>query len=776
MRNRLMIGTAALLLASATFAWAQEKPQANETQQSGQAVSATTTGGTLDIGGRFTSTTGDEARYERYRDLRNGANVNLVYGKVTPDWIFDVKVFNAGYRDQRYAAGFSSRKFKASFFFDQIPLNYSYETRTPYSCSPGTCTLDSSLRSQVQAKKAVGIPSTAAQLGNPSLSIYNGAATPFDLRSRRDTIAGSLIYSATDNLDLTFDINSYKRTGNMPWGASFAFPVGVEVPLDIDNRTTDVTAGIEWASHQGMMRVAYDYSKFNQNIPSFTWDNPQFATDYNLNKTTVTGYDPSGYSNGNGPARGRLAMPPTNTLTTFNWLGMVKLPNRTTANASFMMGANKQNEALIPWTINPVIANSKVYAVFPGLAALPRDTAQMAVNYTAATLNVSSRPNRYVTINARYRYDGRNDFSPMFNGEEYVRFDAVPEETGGESEPYQINQNRFDANVTFNPFAYNSVRVGYGYNKWQHTTRATEGWRDNTARVSWDTVGNEYVSLHALYEHTKRDTINFNDAIIEEMGMQPAARFFDEAARARNRATFIVEVNPLPIVGVDFTAATGKDDYQGADPNQQFGLLNNKNTVYTIGVNVAPDARVNLGAEYGRETYNSLQASRSANPAPDPSWTDPARNWDLANDEKVNNFSAYANLVKLITKTDIRFGYDYSDSDNAFVHDGPWVSSLAVLGQFVALPDVTNKWQRLTASLKYDITAKVGVGFDYWFEKFDVADFATINTAGPDTLPRAGLGTQTDTPRIDWLGELMTGYGNRPYKGQTVFARLFYSF
>jgi hypothetical protein len=769
-----MMATAALLLASVSLAWAQQKPQPGQVQQDGQTVSATTTGGTLDIGGRFTSATGDEARYERYRDLRNGANINLLYGKVTPDWIFNVSVENAGYRDQRYKAGFSSRRLKFSVFFDQIPLNYSYETRTPYRCTAGSCTLDSALRTQVQAKTAIGIPQTRAQLGYPSLSIYGPAGQQFDLQSRRDTIGGSAIFSATDNLDLTFAFNSYKRTGNMPWGASFAFNVGDEIPLVIDNRTTDVTAGIEWASHQGMMRVAYEYSKFNQNIPSLVWDNPQFATDYNLNKTTPTGYDPSGYSNGNGPARGRMAMPPSNTLTTFNWLGMVKLPNRTTANGSFSMGANKQNEALIPWTINPVIANPAVYALFPGLAALPRDTAQMAVNYTSGTFNVNSRPNEYVTLSARYRFNSRNDFTPGFPGEEYVRFDAVPEETGGETEQFQINRNTFDATASFTPLRYSAIRVGYTFDKWQHTTRATEGWKDNTARVSFDTLGSQYVTLRAQFEHTKRDTINLSIDDLVGAGMQPAARFFDEAARIRNRATFIVELNPMPMVGVDFTAATAKDDYQGADPSQQFGLLNNKNTVYTIGVNVTPNAMVNFGAEYGRETYNALQQSRNANPAPDPSWTDSNRNWTLTNDENVNNISLYANLVKAIAKTDIRFGYDYSDSDQAFVHDGPRIGQLAAIGQFVALPNVTNKWQRATVDLRYDLTAKVGVGFSYWFEKFDVDDFATINTTGPATLPI--LGSRTDTPRIDWIGDLFTGYGNRPYKGQTGFVRVFYMF
>src|SRR5512134_1896083 len=119
MRNRQMIGAAALLLASATVAGAQSQPQQ---------------GGTIDVGGRFTSTTGDEARYERYRDLRDGANVNLTFDKTTPNWTLDFKAQNVGYRDGRYALGFKSRRVQFSARFEQTPLNYGYYTRTPYNC------------------------------------------------------------------------------------------------------------------------------------------------------------------------------------------------------------------------------------------------------------------------------------------------------------------------------------------------------------------------------------------------------------------------------------------------------------------------------------------------------------------------------------------------------------------------------------------------------------------------------------------------------------------
>ena len=119
------------------------------------------------------------------------------------------------------------------------------------------------------------------------------------------------------------------------------------------------------------------------------FDNPQRATDYCKfglsGQAPGTCYDPSGYSNGNGPAYGRMSQPPSNSVDTVNWMGMVKLPARTTANASFSMGANHQDAALIPWTTNTSITTAATYAAFPDLAQLPRSSAPFSAR-SATTL------------------------------------------------------------------------------------------------------------------------------------------------------------------------------------------------------------------------------------------------------------------------------------------------------------------------------------------------------------------------------------------------------
>ena len=131
----------------------------------------------------------------------------------------------------------------------------------------------------------------------------------------------------------------------------------------------------------------------------------------------------------------------------------------------------------------------------------------------------------------------------------------------------------------------------------------------------------------------------------------------------------------------------------------------------------------------------------------------------------MNNFDVYLDLPKALRKTNIRLSYDMSDSDNGFLFGGPRIASLGAAGQFIPLPNVTNRWNRLAADVQYFFVPRVGVGVDYWYERFNVSDFNTLDLPG-----------QPGTPRIDYLGEISTGYGNRPYRGSTAFVRLLYSF
>src|SRR5215203_1551235 len=129
--------TIAILFAAAASAFAQDPPTLPLPTDPVAIGRSEFTGkwyGTVDFGGRVTTIDGDEARAQRYRDLRSGifAN-NAVVGRRTQDWTLEAQAWNIGYRDQRYQVDLQRvGRMTASFLYDQIPLWISADSRTLY--------------------------------------------------------------------------------------------------------------------------------------------------------------------------------------------------------------------------------------------------------------------------------------------------------------------------------------------------------------------------------------------------------------------------------------------------------------------------------------------------------------------------------------------------------------------------------------------------------------------------------------------------------------------
>jgi hypothetical protein len=265
--------------------------------------------------------------------------------------------------------------------------------------------------------------------------------------------------------------------------------------------------------------------------------------------------------------------------------------------------------------------------------------------------------------------------------------------------------------------------------------------------------------------------------------MQPGLRYYDEADRDRTKAMLVFSANPTDQVGVFFQFTTTRDTFKADESipvgREQFGLLSNDLNAWAVGADYSLNEMVHFGATYGWDEFNAVQKSRNANPPPDPTWTDPARNWFLDNTEKVNTVTAYVDMLGLMqSKADLRVGYEMNDSDNNFDYYGPRIDSLTAAGQFIPLPNVVNDWRRFTADFKYYVSQAVGVGIGYWYENFDVTDWNTLDFDAASFTGGGPVGfyPSTGTPRIDWLGGLMTGYGNRPYSGGRFFLRMLYRF
>lgn len=713
MRTLVTTITAGLLVATALPAAAQQ-----------QTVPAAQLPG-IEFGARFTDVTGDAARFQRFRDLGDGAFLDrLRFDRQGDGWLFSAGVRHAGRRDQRYFLEYRGQgKLKVRFQWDQVPLLISQDTRTLYRTeAPGVLRIDPAARQAIEA-------------GRLRLADIAPQASRFDVDSRRDTARFDLVYSATRALDLTVSLQQTRREGTMPWGASFGFNNAVEVPAPIDWRTTDLKAAVEWANDQGMLRVSYDGSWFDNDVPTLVWDNPLRATD-----TTFAG----AYVSGQAGAQGRAALWPSSSLQGLTTSGAVKLPAGTRLAGNVSVGLWRQDEPLLPFTINSAI---------PPIP-LERSTAEGEFRTVAATVNVTSRPTPQIWLSGRYRLYDLDNRTPPFVGEAMVVFDQVTRAMH-ESEPLGYLRQTIDLDASFTPRPWTALRVGYGREHADRTFRIFETTVDDVVRASVDTTAG-WLTVRAIAERAVRRGSGFDEELLEHAGEQPAMRHFDIADRDRMRFTGLVQIAPASPVAFSFSAATGRDDYE----NSGFGLRDNRNQVYTASLDVTPLETIAAGASYTFEKYTALQRSRQA--APGPQFVDPTRDWTVDSTDRVHTAEANLDLVKLIPRTELHLAFSASRSKAVYVYGVVPGSTLFPGGVFPPerqLPPVNNDLLRGTVDLRYFLTERVAVGLLYWYDRYRVDDFAL----GPQTIDR-----------IDLPGSLLLGYLYRPYTAHSAWIRLTY--
>ena len=743
MRTRMMILTGALLLVFAGAAQAQQESAAAPQTPAATPVPVPTSPSTpkigrVDFGFRGDSITGDAARYQRFRDLRDGGYVDRFrYAKETDAWGFRASAGNVGYRDQRYSAQFESAgKLKISGDWNQVPLFITDTYRTLFKDNGnGVLTIDDSIQQTLQnAGAANSAPTYNAMSG------FLNATSRADLRGRRDVGTVNLVYNVNRDVDVKFDLRNTNRSGynlmSFGFGTSPGLNPALEFGVPTDDRTTDVRGSVEYANGKGLVAVGYNASWFENHRPTVQFDNPLRATD-------ISG----------GASTGLAVLWPTNRSVSFNVNGSYKLPARSRASAYVSVGQWHQNEALVAPTVNTAVA----LLVPP----LERATADAKADIVSTVLNFNSRPTQYVWLNANYRYYDYANKTPHFASPQLVGDWALGSAIW-ENEPSSLKRHTMDLEASLSPHRYFGVNVGFNRENTDRTFRIFENTAENTFRVGLDSTGNQWITLRTKYEHAVREGSHFEEHLLDEVGEQPGMRHFDIADRTRDRVTATVSVTPVSFLDISASAANGRDKYGETG----FGLRSNKNNTWTFGVDVLPMPTVSFGAHYGHEKYTAMQYSRTANPlsATDVTFNDPTRDWWLDQDDTVKTFSASADFLKTITKTDIRVGYDISDGRATYVYNLKPEQRVFTTTPLRQLSPLKNRLTSGRVDLQYYIRENLAFGGAYWYEGYKVDDFAL----GPETLNQLNPTNAAGT----FAATIYSGYLYRDYKAHTGWLRM----
>jgi MtrB/PioB family decaheme-associated outer membrane protein len=688
--------------------------------------------GSFDVGIRGTSLSGDGARFERYRDLGDGLFLEeLRYNREMPGWFASFNGDHVGRRDQRLTGQVvQPGRLKVWGRWDQIPMLLSRTTQTLFiEESRGVLRVPDAIQTQVEQGGAALITSIADQFGRP-----------FDMKTRRHVAEGGAEYLARADWTVRLHARNIDRKGDIPFGGSFGHGLFVETPLPIQHRLTDVDGTVEYTPGDAMLKGGVAFSWFHNDVTSLLFDNPYRITDAT-----------------NAVSSGRFPLPPSNSWITVSGLASYLMPRRTRVTAYVSTGSLKDaGDPIVPHSTNTARPN------------LPLD--RPTVNGEARTKNVNlsltSRPNRLVSLDVRYKYYDYDNQTEPFHVPERIAYDVSLSSTPQETEPFGVVRHAFDADVRYAPRQAVAAGIGFSSITEERTHRIFESTTDNVIRLQFDSVGYRWFTLRAKYEHAeKRGTgIEEGEAELIAVGEQPGMRHFDVAERDRNRVTLLGTVMAHEQVSLNLSVAAGRDDYL----NTTFGLLDNKHRVYSFGVDATPTELTTFAFSYSYEDYRALSRSRSASRAPE-QFNDPARNWSTDGHDRVHSVIVAGEIAQIAQKLDLRLSYDFNRARANYLYGvGPIADrtlpeesdvNAAALPPPTQLPPLLSESQRGSIDATYAVTQRLAAGLGYGYDRYRVRDFTLDAEANP-LLARSNA--------------LLLGYVYRPYEANTVWARLIY--
>jgi hypothetical protein len=284
---------------------------------------------------------------------------------------FDVDAAYLGQDDMNLKAqGGKWGAFKFSLYYTDFPHNLSFEDRTIYT-NPGSENLT--------------LPGPAS--ATPANSAL-WPSTSFDYKIQRKDVGGSVDVTAISPFFFNLTSNYLQREGEMPWSGHslFAFGDTVELPLPIDDHTTNANALFGWKNKRFYAALGASFSEYRDGAEHTTFQDP-FVTSATQAYGTIVG-------------------PPDNRSWGLNFNGNVKqLP----LSSIFALSAGYQENTSSTTLLN-TIETGTVTAPAVNRLALSRTSFNGDVKYLSAGGTLNSSPVKDLSTKLYFKYlDRIND-------------------------------------------------------------------------------------------------------------------------------------------------------------------------------------------------------------------------------------------------------------------------------------------------------------------------------------------------------------------------------
>jgi MtrB/PioB family decaheme-associated outer membrane protein len=716
---------------------------------------------------------GSLAGYYEYSTIQPGVFGGGHVAAGTIDGLYQVDIWanNIGYNDQSYWLNASKAgEHYLSFVWDSTPHLYSTSALTPY----------------------FGIGTGALVLGP---GFPNGITTPLgvlpflhqtDIGIERNTAAVEYRWTPTDAWDIRADYSHMSRTGSQVAGiVELNGFQPTEVPAPVDDTTQNFGANGEYAGTslwggKYTVKVAYNGSQYNDNLSSYTVQNPFFPTLSACKAATPTA---AGTAN---CGFGQISTPPSNAANGVTGTMAADLPllSRYTGTVSYTKMT--QNDSFIPMTNNPLAVASPFNggANWGSLAALPATSLNGSIDTLLSNNIITTKITPDLTSKLTYRYYDFDNQTPQIVLPCWISYDGtgVPISKGGNpcggttaagtgfeqtisslSISY-IKQNA-GASLNWRPSREWNFNAEYGFERYNYTETDVNVTNENTGKVSVDWKPLNWITARASGSYGIRNYDQYDYfAFVRSIQFQTVSPFTPEQStswiyapnyrqfmfdhRQRTMVNFTLDVVAFPGVTVS-PSFKYKDDNYGLNPLNEEGVNDSRQTSAGVDVGWVIHPHLSFTVSYYWEYYDQtlynytntattsilgLPAGWPYEAAPGNCTTGLLANCliNTSDKERVNTVTAVANWSAIPDALDIVVRYTVSKGvDQQVMLTAAPTGCTNCQGAF---PDVTSLLQRLDATAVYKFdrfwlaqmgwTGDLKAKLRYTWEKNSVANWA----------------------------------------------------
>lgn len=626
--------------------------------------------GEVSATGTLTSVGGNKAKFNEYRDVRDG-----VYGDVKLKYeseknYVDLNAQDMGYDTQHYSIrGGMWGEFKFDLNYDELPHNITYDTKTFYS-GAGSSNLTYPTHP----------PSTNTNTWNT-----------FDYSTKRKNLSGGFQVDALKPFFFDVSASSEQKTGIYPIGAAGTTPGGIdiELPAPIDYRTDSVNMAAGYIRNPLRLSLGYMYSSFSNGNLNLNFRNPATA---NTASATDT-----------------FTMPPDNYYYKVNLTGSLRLPLNSKFDMKLATGSAKSDATLL---------TSYVADVPGGLRniALSKSTFNGQVDTRNLATSLTSKPLSFLDGRLFIKYDERENKS-----DQITITDPTQSPSTFTNPLFDYRKVKFGAELGFRLPAKFYLNTNYSYGTISRKRDDIPENRDSTygAELKW--TGLDFMAARFGYERLDRKA-EFEAPAVPSI--DTFIRRFDAAGKYQD--TYKVILDFFPIENLNFSLSYR---YKEANyPDTILGLTGEKRDEFCVDADYLIGKWIRLFAFFDYERIRQDQFQRQTTTGFDPSLppTPTNFNWTAFQKDESYSYTIGMDIFVIKDKLTLRLQHSYLESNGAVDYTYLLGGNPLPVGRTQENIDISNlddyKLRYYLIKLTYNATKALSTAVGYAYEKYIYSD------------------------------------------------------